>query len=192
MCFGAWDARVLRRAGSTGAVGARLSLRPLVQRVNEIAEPGRKRVAGMRTYACAGLNEAEERLQSWRPTSPSGFAGQAPLLRYERAERAAPSVAAKQRSSEAWCPWPESNQHSLRNSILSRARLPVPPQGPSGTSPGNEGRWRSRRNIAAARVGSTRADVIMPRLDRKSRARYRYGVEGRGDDCDTHRHPSVA
>src|SRR6266404_5398224 len=21
-----------------------------------------------------------------------------------------------------WCPWPESNQHSLRNSILSRAR----------------------------------------------------------------------
>jgi hypothetical protein len=32
---------------------------------------------------------------------------------------------------EAWCPWPESNQHSLRNSILSRARLPVPPQGPS-------------------------------------------------------------
>ena len=29
-----------------------------------------------------------------------------------------------------WCPWPESNQHSLRNSILSRARLPVPPQGP--------------------------------------------------------------
>jgi hypothetical protein len=28
--------------------------------------------------------------------------------------------------------WPESNQHSLRNSILSRARLPVPPQGPSG------------------------------------------------------------
>jgi hypothetical protein len=31
-----------------------------------------------------------------------------------------------------WCPWPESNQHSLRNSILSRARLPIPPQGPSG------------------------------------------------------------
>ena len=30
---------------------------------------------------------------------------------------------------ERWCPWPESNQHSLRNSILSRARLPIPPQG---------------------------------------------------------------
>ena len=34
----------------------------------------------------------------------------------------------------AWCPWPESNQHSLRNSILSRARLPIPPQGPSDIS----------------------------------------------------------
>jgi hypothetical protein len=34
----------------------------------------------------------------------------------------------------SWCPWPESNQHSLRNSILSRARLPIPPQGPSNIS----------------------------------------------------------
>jgi hypothetical protein len=34
-----------------------------------------------------------------------------------------------------WCPWPESNQHSLRNSILSRARLPIPPQGPAGHQP---------------------------------------------------------
>jgi hypothetical protein len=34
-----------------------------------------------------------------------------------------------------WCPWPESNQHSLRNSILSRARLPIPPQGRSDTGP---------------------------------------------------------
>ena len=36
-------------------------------------------------------------------------------------------VMAKPRKS--WCPWPGSNQHSLRNSILSRARLPIPPQG---------------------------------------------------------------
>ena len=33
-------------------------------------------------------------------------------------------------SVQAWCPWPESNQHSLRKPILSRSRLPVPPQGP--------------------------------------------------------------
>ena len=32
-------------------------------------------------------------------------------------------------SAKSWCPWPESNGHSLRNSILSRARLPIPPQG---------------------------------------------------------------
>lgn len=30
-----------------------------------------------------------------------------------------------------WCPWPDSNQHSLRKPILSRSRLPVPPQGPT-------------------------------------------------------------
>ena len=55
-------------------------------------------------------------------------------------------------------PWPESNQHSLRNSILSRARLPVPPQGPSDAGlraavakPAEySGRFAS---------GSTRADV---------------------------------
>ncbi len=41
VCSGMRDARVLRRAGSTGAFGARLSLRPLFQRDNETAKPGR-------------------------------------------------------------------------------------------------------------------------------------------------------
>src|SRR5882757_1038693 len=52
-----------------------------------------------------------------------GYAGHASPF---RSCVAAPRVA---RKGEAWCPWPESNQHSLRNSILSRARLPIPPQG---------------------------------------------------------------
>ncbi len=38
-------------------------------------------------------------------------------------------------SVQEWCPWPGSNQHSLRNSILSRARLPIPPQGHRGPKP---------------------------------------------------------
>ena len=56
-----------------------------------------------------------------------------------------------------WCPWPESNQHSLRNSILSRARLPVPPQGHSRGRAKNGGALRSGRTIAGVPSRSTRA-----------------------------------
>src|SRR6476661_5108 len=37
--------------------------------------------------------------------------------------------AGKQQWTIIWCRWRESNPHSLRNTILSRARLPVPPHG---------------------------------------------------------------
>src|SRR5262249_32449672 len=50
---------------------------------------------------------------------------------------------------------------------------------------------RSRRNIAAGPCRSTRAEVIVARLDRKCPARYRYGARGQGDECDSCCSPSV-
>jgi uncharacterized repeat protein (TIGR01451 family) len=55
-------------------------------------------------------------------------------------------IAAGGNAKLIWCPWPESNQHSLRNSILSRARLPIPPQGRSGRS------WRGSRQCRDCRA----------------------------------------
>ncbi len=33
------------------------------------------------------------------------------------------------RTTERWCPLPDSNRNSFRNRILSAARLPIPPKG---------------------------------------------------------------
>src|SRR5262249_32623727 len=84
------------------------------------------------------------------PSSPSLRSASPDTLRPCELRAAAPGVA---RKGEAWCPWPESNQHSLRNSILSRARLPVPPQGhshspwdqsPTASAKPAEYSWRSQ------------------------------------------------
>ena len=94
-------------------------------------------------------------------------ASQGKLRRFATRERrlAAPSVARE--ASEAWCPWPESNQHSLRNSILSRARLPVPPQGPS-VSP--------KQGVAKPADYSHGPDRVNPRQSDVSRSRQPHGA----------------
>jgi site-specific DNA recombinase len=88
---------------------------------------------------------------AWQPKSgfARSYAVHASPFRFHMA---APREA---RKGEAWCPWPESNQHSLRNSILSRARLPIPPQGLSDAGPKRLAS-RSGRNIAAGDCRSTR------------------------------------
>jgi hypothetical protein len=53
-------------------------------------------------------------------------------------------------SISTWCRWSGSNRHSFRNTILSRARLPIPPHRPDAViaSPhrrANEKQWRAVR-----------------------------------------------
>ena len=80
-----------------------------------------------------------------------------------------------------WCPWPESNQHSLRNSILSRARLPIPPQGPSHDPRLGKVSPESRRTITKAIDGSI--DRPAPTHRRVAREWPRAGE--RGTKCGT-------
>ena len=71
-----------------------------------------RRARPVRTEASCVAVAAEERLNVF--------------VAREVPPRSGVAVPREARQGEAWCPWPESNQHSLRNSILSRARLPVP------------------------------------------------------------------
>ena len=126
-----------------------------------------------------------------RPASPSGFAGQAPLLRYEGAGLAAPSVAAKQRSLVPLAGIEPALLAELdfESSASTSSATGASGHEPQGTSQGPVA--RSRRNIAGGPFRSTRVDVILPRLDRKSPARYH--AQARGDECDTcHGHSVTA
>src|ERR1700749_947256 len=69
-----------------------------------------------------------------------------------------------------WCPWPESNQHSLRNSILSRARLPIPPQGPSDARRSEVAKPAeySGRHLAVNPIASSRGGRWSERLPGRS------------------------
>jgi hypothetical protein len=154
---------------AAGASGARHSPCPLIQRVGCAEQDSREKCAARsrsrgclkfeirtRGRALAGLPTAAHGPPSPKASVKSvfalaslGYAGHASPF---RSCVAAPRVA---RKGEAWCPWPESNQHSLRNSILSRARLPIPPQGLFATN-AERPTSRSRRNIAGGGCRSTR------------------------------------
>src|SRR3954447_3220597 len=76
--------------------------------------------------------------QTWRMSGVEGVGLRRIEVVGSRDQICPKRAVAEDGEQPSWCPWPESNQHSLRNSILSRARLPVPPQGPSvaGQMPG--------------------------------------------------------
>jgi hypothetical protein len=116
------------------------------------------RQLGQRRFApgirCSG---ASKRIASVSPSSPCGWLASRSSRQLLRPPSQKLRRAAFTRfASEGWCPWRESNPHSLRNTILSRARLPVPPHGlraPSISSASAlgkrkspcRGRWRVRR-----------------------------------------------
>ncbi len=80
------------------------------------------------------------------------------------------SVIPGRRWTAIWCPWPESNQHSLRNSILSRARLPIPPQGRGPA-------WsrRAARILALKKPPSTHRQAKMRIVRRRAGLSSRHG-----------------
>ncbi len=87
-----------------------------------------------------------------------------------------------------WCPRSDSNRHSLRNSILSRARLPIPPQGPEAgvrAVPGNwEPLFRDQAKTSAGSVPFRSAEIGWGRAsfethEQENDERTRYGMKFR-------------
>jgi uncharacterized protein YifN (PemK superfamily) len=77
--------------------------------------------------------------------------------RASRNSKPSPVAAGGSEAARQWCPWRESNPHSLQNAILNRARLPVPPHGHRAIysfgyrSPQNQNQTFSRSREACAR-----------------------------------------
>jgi hypothetical protein len=73
-----------------------------------------------------------------------------------------------------WCPWRESNPHSLRNTILSRARLPVPPHGPrAGLLHAGTAKLQAEFDALGGLASAFRIGTLQPAISRGPAGRIR-------------------
>ena len=180
-------------------------------------KPGARRSGSARRAAGRGAryvpvspsaaSEARGRIAALAPRRRTSViaVGRLLVMSRDNARRRGRAEKARHSGDREWCPWPESNGHSLRNSILSRARLPIPPQGHgeavSLVAPRRRPLTGSRCSLAHDRtaradrrvaIGSRRrSGTETSRLDRRRRSAPRWIADQDRQPCSADRTAAV-